>query len=73
MSSILTSTEYSDINKLLRSHGLNPISSSMICVYYKASINGKTFFSKDNKQVKLWNSYTITFSLHIRNIAVRNY
>lgn len=64
-SSNFTSAELHNVNQLLINHSFDPIgpSNSLIRVYNKASVNGKVFFSKENKRVKLHNSYTVAYSV----------
>ena len=50
------------VNHLLSTNGLLPLQSMVADLSYKARINGRTFFAKENRRVKKRNSYTISFS-----------
>lgn len=57
----LTDEDGFQVNQLLSKNGFLPLRSTVVDLSYKARINGRTFFAKENRRVQKRNSYTASF------------
>ena len=57
----ISDNEFVDINQLLQLHKLPPLTSSEGRMFTKAQINGRMYYSMENKKVTKRNSYTVLY------------